>query len=643
MAKISVEGNVVNTGFGINGGHLYLVFTDDDGLEYAISGQPIARPPYGFTDNRLGVYYNYRFVSSPPGTPSLPDIRVPGLETPETRDARTLDLGGRDANDVWQILVKYAQLVDGAAEAEALEYNSVSQNSNSLIGTLLRLIGLNIESYLPVNAQKKSVLPDGSIQTLPIGTAGFIARENWLDFDFTLYGTDGDDIITAKPTETDYGNQDFPLPIASKQQLYGYAGSDILFGGAGADTLEGGAGDDLLIGGTGDDKFLASGDIDTIIGGDGEDSYSLAPLISGGFSFGLSRVDANPQSAGFEARINALPTSSGVKASDFTGVNDWIKIEFGGHTSYVTGIERLALSNNADGINVAGAVASLAGIPLIIDALDRAGGNQSAADFDTADFSGLSAGVTDELPLKIENVENIILTQFNDTYAVTVTRAITPKLCEPLHSRLSPLPLEPSRQNAHLRQMLIETETTPNPATLKFMPGRAVMDSGTRDFASHEEAEASPLAEALFGLGDVEGVFFGRDFVSVTATPTVEWPHLKPDVLSILLDHFSANMPLFKPATAAGFSVPDAGEHDGYDPADEDIVVQIKELIETRVRPAVANDGGDIIFKGYDAGRVWLKMQGACAGCPSSTATLKQGIESLLKHYVPEVTEVLAA
>ena len=189
--------------------------------------------------------------------------------------------------------------------------------------------------------------------------------------------------------------------------------------------------------------------------------------------------------------------------------------------------------------------------------------------------------------------------------------------------------------------MLIETETTPNPSTLKFLPGRVVMEGGTRDFATPEEAEASPLAEALFDLGDVEGVFFGRDFISVTAAPGVSWPVLKPDVLSLLLDHFTAGMPLFKPASA-GFSVP--MEPDGeYDPADEDIVVQIKELLETRVRPAVANDGGDIVFKGYDQGRVWLKMQGACAGCPSSTATLKQGIESLLKHYVPEVTEVLAA
>ena len=189
--------------------------------------------------------------------------------------------------------------------------------------------------------------------------------------------------------------------------------------------------------------------------------------------------------------------------------------------------------------------------------------------------------------------------------------------------------------------MLIETETTPNPATLKFLPGRAVMSAGTRDFASPEEAEASPLAEALFTLGDVEGVFFGRDFISVTAGPGASWAHLKPDVLSILLDHFSANLPLFKPASAS-FSVP--AEDHGFDddPADEDVIVQIKELIETRIRPAVANDGGDIIYRGFQQGKVYLKMQGACAGCPSSTATLKNGIEQLLKHYVPEVTEVLA-
>jgi len=191
--------------------------------------------------------------------------------------------------------------------------------------------------------------------------------------------------------------------------------------------------------------------------------------------------------------------------------------------------------------------------------------------------------------------------------------------------------------------MIIETELTPNPATIKFLPGRTVMDAGTRDFADPEEAEASPLAEALFGLGDVSGVFFGRDFISVTAAPGASWADLKPDVLSILLDHFSADMPLFH-APKAGFSVPapDA-EYPLDDPADAEIVDQIKELIETRVRPAVANDGGDIIYRGFQRGVVYLQMQGACSGCPSSTATLKNGIEQLLKHYVPEVTEVRAA
>ena len=190
--------------------------------------------------------------------------------------------------------------------------------------------------------------------------------------------------------------------------------------------------------------------------------------------------------------------------------------------------------------------------------------------------------------------------------------------------------------------MLIETETTPNPATLKFLPGRTVMDAGTRDFATPEEAEASPLAEALFGLGDVTGVFFGRDFISVTAAPGVEWGGLKPDVLGLLLDHFSANMPLFRPGNAGGISVPADDMMFAEDPADADIVTQIKELIETRVRPAVANDGGDIVYRGFDKGKVYLQMQGACSGCPSSSATLKSGIEQLLKYYVPEVTEVRA-
>ncbi|WP_425230468.1 NifU family protein [Sphingomonas sp.] len=188
--------------------------------------------------------------------------------------------------------------------------------------------------------------------------------------------------------------------------------------------------------------------------------------------------------------------------------------------------------------------------------------------------------------------------------------------------------------------MLIETEPTPNPATLKFLPGRTVMDAGTRDFATPEEAAASPLAQALFDLGDVTGVFFGRDFVSVTAAPGVAWRDLKPDVLALLVDHFAAAMPLFR--AHAGFSVPSAAAVFTDDPADADIVEQIKELIDTRVRPAVANDGGDIVYRGFDKGKVFLQLQGACSGCPSSSATLKQGIEQLLRHYVPEVTEVRA-
>ena len=189
--------------------------------------------------------------------------------------------------------------------------------------------------------------------------------------------------------------------------------------------------------------------------------------------------------------------------------------------------------------------------------------------------------------------------------------------------------------------MLIETEATPNPATLKFLPGRTVMEAGTRDFATPEEAEASPLADALFGLGDVTGVFFGRDFVSVTAAPGIEWTQLKPDVLSILMDHFAAQMPLFR-GPSAGFSVPAEEEAFADDPADADIVAQIRDLIDTRVRPAVANDGGDIVYRGFDKGKVFLRMQGACSGCPSSSATLKNGIEQLLRYYVPEVTEVRA-
>ena len=192
--------------------------------------------------------------------------------------------------------------------------------------------------------------------------------------------------------------------------------------------------------------------------------------------------------------------------------------------------------------------------------------------------------------------------------------------------------------------MFIETETTPNPATLKFLPGQQVMPSGTRDFASPEDAEASPLAQALFDTGEVTGVFFGGDFVSVTAAPGVDWSALKPQIVGVLLDHFISQAPLFQGGGADGFSGPaEADEDIGDDPADAEIVEQIKELIETRIRPAVANDGGDIRYRGFRDGVVYLQMQGACSGCPSSTATLKHGIEGLLKHYVPEVSEVRAA
>ena len=189
--------------------------------------------------------------------------------------------------------------------------------------------------------------------------------------------------------------------------------------------------------------------------------------------------------------------------------------------------------------------------------------------------------------------------------------------------------------------MLIQTETTPNPAALKFLPGQAVMANGTRDFATPEEAEASPLAEAIFSTGEVEGVFFGREFISVTAAPGVDWHQLKPLVLEVLLDHFASGAPLFRPGSAAGIEVPPAGAIEG-DPADGEIVAQIPELLETRVRPAVAKDGGDIVYRGFKSGTVYLAMHGACSGCPSSTMTLKQGIESLLKYYVPEVETVEA-
>lgn len=192
--------------------------------------------------------------------------------------------------------------------------------------------------------------------------------------------------------------------------------------------------------------------------------------------------------------------------------------------------------------------------------------------------------------------------------------------------------------------MFIETETTPNPASLKFLPGRQVMPSGTREFSSPEAAEASPLAEAIFDTGEVVNVFFGSDFISVTIAPGADWSALKPQVVAILLDHFISEAPLFAGGSASGISIPEGDTmvvED--DPANADIVAQISELLETRIRPAVAGDGGDIAYRGFQEGVVYLTLQGACSGCPSSTATLKHGIEGLLKHYIPEVTEVRAA
>jgi Fe-S cluster biogenesis protein NfuA len=191
--------------------------------------------------------------------------------------------------------------------------------------------------------------------------------------------------------------------------------------------------------------------------------------------------------------------------------------------------------------------------------------------------------------------------------------------------------------------MLIEIERTPNPATRKFLPGRTVMANGGRDFPNADAADASPLAEALFATGMVDGVYYGRDFVSVSAAPTVEWEQLEADVLSILLDHFMLEAPLFKQGSAAGIDVAPAEELSfEEDPADAEIIEQIKELLDTRVRPAVAQDGGDIVYRGYRDGKLYLGMQGACSGCPSSTVTLKRGVESLIKHYVPEVETIEA-
>jgi Fe-S cluster biogenesis protein NfuA len=185
--------------------------------------------------------------------------------------------------------------------------------------------------------------------------------------------------------------------------------------------------------------------------------------------------------------------------------------------------------------------------------------------------------------------------------------------------------------------MFIQTETTPNPATLKFLPGRAVVGDGqVADFPDAESGARSPLAARLFAIPDVARVFFGADFISVTKKDG-EWKHLKPAILAAIMEHFTRELPLFESDAA-----PEAEPH--YEGEEAEIVAQIKELLDTRVRPAVANDGGDIIFKGFDggSGTVFLHLRGSCAGCPSSTMTLKNGIENMLRHYIPEVSAVEA-
>jgi Fe-S cluster biogenesis protein NfuA len=182
--------------------------------------------------------------------------------------------------------------------------------------------------------------------------------------------------------------------------------------------------------------------------------------------------------------------------------------------------------------------------------------------------------------------------------------------------------------------MFIQTEATPNPATLKFLPGRAVLSEGTLEMRDQTEAAQSPLAQRLFAIGGVGGVFFGSDFITVTKSGG-EWPQLKPAILGAIMEHFMSGAPVVN----AGAQTASPGD-EFFEAKDAETVATIKELIETRVRPAVANDGGDITFRGFKDGVVYLNMKGSCSGCPSSTATLKHGIQNLLRHFVPDVVEV---
>lgn len=184
--------------------------------------------------------------------------------------------------------------------------------------------------------------------------------------------------------------------------------------------------------------------------------------------------------------------------------------------------------------------------------------------------------------------------------------------------------------------MFIQTEATPNPATLKFLPGKPVMPKGTLELKTREDAAASPLAARIFSIDGVSGVFFGSDFVTVTKSAG-EWQHLKPAILGAIMEHYLSGQPL-----VPGAAPPQADGDEFFDPKDAETVTIIKDLLETRIRPAVAGDGGDITFRGFENGIVYLAMKGACSGCPSSTATLKHGIQNLLKHFLPEVQSVEA-
>jgi Fe-S cluster biogenesis protein NfuA len=187
--------------------------------------------------------------------------------------------------------------------------------------------------------------------------------------------------------------------------------------------------------------------------------------------------------------------------------------------------------------------------------------------------------------------------------------------------------------------MFIQTESTPNPATLKFLPGKVVMENGTAEFRSMADAQVSPLAARLFNVPGVTGVYFGYDFITVSKEEQ-EWQHLKPAILGSIMEHFMSGAPIM--GTSSTLSEDTDADGEFFAEGDEAIVLTIKELLETRVRPAVAQDGGDITFRGFKDGTVFLNMKGSCAGCPSSTATLKHGVQNLLRHFVPEVLEVEA-